>query len=147
MDVPTSWADEGWELPPCDLIIDAIIGAGLRGDPHGRARDLVLLANSSLAPVLSLDGPSGLDLDEGVPFDPCVQASATMALALPKRGLLAEPASAARGALYLADIGVPPQLYESLGLAAEFLFRSGDVVRLEVDNGVATIAENSPAVA
>ena len=34
MDVPLAWADEGWELPACDLVIDAIIGYGLRGDPR-----------------------------------------------------------------------------------------------------------------
>ena len=26
MDAPLAWAEEGWELPPADLVIDAIIG-------------------------------------------------------------------------------------------------------------------------
>jgi NAD(P)H-hydrate epimerase len=144
IDVPTSWADEGWELPPCDLIIDAIAGVGLRGSPHGRARDMILLANSSLAPVLSLDGPSGLDLDGGNLYDPYVQATATMTLALPKRGLLAESAGTARGDLYLADVGVPQQLYERLGIAVESLFSARAVIRIEVSEGIATISENDP---
>ena len=33
MGAPLAWAEEGWELPPADLLIDAIIGYGLRGDP------------------------------------------------------------------------------------------------------------------
>ena len=36
MGAPLAWAEEGWELPPADLLIDAIVGYGLRGDPRGR---------------------------------------------------------------------------------------------------------------
>lgn len=140
MDVTLSWAEEGWELPPCDLVIDAIIGYGLRGDPRGKARELILLANSSLAPVLSLDAPSGLDTASGRLFDPHVQAAATLALALPKTGLLMQPGRAACGDLYLADIGVPPQLYARLGLEVEPLFGLDPLVRLCIEDGRATVA-------
>ncbi len=125
MGAPLSWAGDGWELPPCDLVIDAVIGYGLRGDPRGVARDLIRLANSSTAPVLSLDAPSGLDTAEGRLYDPYIRAAATMTLALPKRGLLVEPGRAACGDLYLADISVPPELYAHLGLEVEPLFASG----------------------
>lgn len=135
MDVALSWAEEGWELPPCDLVIDAIIGYGLRGDPQGKARDLIRLANSSLAPVLSLDAPSGLDTDSGRLFEPHVRAAATLTLALPKRGLLAEPGLGACGELYLADIGAPPELYERLGLEVGPIFGLGPVVRLAAEEG------------
>ena len=33
MGAPLAWAEEGWELPPADLLIDALIGYGLRGAP------------------------------------------------------------------------------------------------------------------
>ena len=140
MDVPLSWADEGWELPPCDLVIDAIIGYGLRGEPRGRARDLIQLANSSSAPVLSLDAPSGLDTADGTLFDPHVQATATLTLALPKRGLLVDAGRRACGDLYLADISVPRSLYTRIGLDVEPLFGSDTVVPLHVENGAATVA-------
>ena len=140
MDVPLAWADEGWELPPCDLVIDAIIGYGLRGDPRGKARDLILLANSSASPVLSLDAPSGLDTAQGRLFDPHVQAAATLTLALPKRGLLVEPGRSACGDLYLADISVPPELYARVGLEVEPLFAQDTVVALSVKDGAATVA-------
>ena len=41
MGAPLAWAEEGWELPPCDLLLDAVIGYGLRGDPRGRAREVI----------------------------------------------------------------------------------------------------------
>lgn len=139
MNVPLAWAEEGWELPACDLVIDAVIGYGLRGDPRGKARELILLANSSPAPVLSLDTPSGVDTAQGRAFEPHIQATATMTLALPKHGLLVEPGRSACGDLYLADISVPPELYAHLGLEVGPLFAKGTVVPLEVQNGLATV--------
>ena len=108
-----AWAEEGWELPPCDLVIDAIIGYGLRGDPRGKARDLIQLANSSVAPILSLDTPSGLDTESGHLFLPHIRAAATLTLALPKRGLVLFPGRAAAGHVRVADIGIPEDVLES----------------------------------
>ena len=68
---------------------------------------------------------SGLDLTAGTAAAPCVQADATMTLALPKVGL----GSAANvGALYLADISVPLALFAAMGLQVPVIFRSGSVV-------------------
>jgi hypothetical protein len=50
-----------------------------------------------------------------------------MTLALPKTGLAG---SEVTGRLYLADISVPPLLYERMGLAVPALFRDGPVVQL-----------------
>ncbi len=77
--------------------------------------------------MLSLDGPSGLDLDTGRQATPCVHADATMTLALPKTGLAG---SQVTGRLYLADISVPRLLYQRMGLAVPALFRDGPVVEL-----------------
>ncbi len=132
MGAPLAWAEEGWELPPCDLLIDAIIGYGLRGDPRGPARGLIQLADSSAAPVLSLDAPSGVDSAGGQLFSPHLQAAATMTLALPKTGLLVDAARAACGDLYLADISVPPALYAHLGLDVPPIFAHDPIVRWDV---------------
>jgi NAD(P)H-hydrate epimerase len=140
MGAPLAWAEEGWELPPADLVIDAIIGYGLRGDPRGRARDLIHLANSSLAPILSLDAPSGVDTGEGRAYAPHVRAAATLTLALPKRGLLIEPARAACGDLYLADISVPAALYSQLGFDVPPVFARDPIVLLDVVDGSAVCA-------
>jgi NAD(P)H-hydrate epimerase len=56
-----------------------------------------------------------------------VHADATMTLALPKAGLAG---SAATGRLFLADISVPPLLYQRMGLQVPALFRDGPVVEL-----------------
>lgn len=139
MAAPIAWAEEGWELPPCDLLIDALIGYGLHHEPQGKVRDLIQLANSSLAPVLSLDAPSGLDCTTGHCYTPHIRATATMTLALPKVGLVV--GHAACGDLYLADISVPQQLYTQLGIEPPLLFTQDTVAPLQLvnDNEVALL--------
>lgn len=127
-----AWAEEGWELPPADLVIDAVIGYGLRGTPRGHAPDLIRLANSSLAPILSLEAPSGFDTKEGEIYDPCVRAAATLVLGLPKTGHLCEDAPSVCGDLYLGDMGVPLSLYEQLGLTVEPIFATETIISLEM---------------
>lgn len=140
MNAPLAWAEEGWELPPADLIIDAIIGYGLQGAAQGKARDLIQLANSSMALLLSLDTPSGLDTTTGMVHAPTIRATATMTLALPKAGLLTVEAHPFIGDLYLADISVPPELYSTLGLTVPPLFPIDTVVPVTVQEGAAYLS-------
>ena len=122
-------------FPPSklDLIIDALIGYSLKGAPRGRAADLIKLAASTKAPVLSLDVPSGLDTTTGERHIPSIEATATLTLALPKEGLRHPAAREAVGELYLGDISVPPALYAapSLGLEVPALFAKEDVIRIQ----------------
>jgi NAD(P)H-hydrate epimerase len=113
-------------------VIDGLVGYRLAGPLRGAVAELVRWANAQAAPVLALDVPSGLDSTTGALSDPTVRAAATLTLALPKVGLQAAAAAPFVGELYLADIGVPPALYEGLGLAAPVgpLFAQSDLLRL-----------------
>lgn len=123
-------------MPPTgnepNLIIDGLIGYSLKGAPYGVTHDLIEWSNATGAPILALDTPSGLDTTSGTVFDPAINAAATMTLALPKEGLRAPGVGPYVGELYLADISVPPSLYNepSLGLEVGPLFAESDVVRL-----------------
>jgi NAD(P)H-hydrate epimerase len=112
-----------------DLVLDALIGYSLRGDPRGRAAELIRWVNGEDVPVCSLDLPSGLNATTGQIGDPCVRASATLTLALPKTGLLGR--SEVVGELYLADISIPSRLYAAIGVDVGPIFRSGPIVRLD----------------
>lgn len=94
-----------------DLIIDGMVGYSLKGTPRGIVEKLIDRANVREVPVLALDVPSGVDASTGEVFTPAIKAAATLTLALPKVGL--QIATAQVGELYLADIGVPPQLYSA----------------------------------
>jgi NAD(P)H-hydrate epimerase len=128
MGVSVTTAGDGWELPSADLILDALIGYGLSGNPRGAAAGLIQLANSHPAAILSLDAPSGLDAGSGRIYDPSIRAAATLTLALPKAGLYAEPAMTRD--LFVADISVPPTLYEELGLDLPPLFADSPILRV-----------------
>ena len=130
--VPIRESDKRPTLPHADLIVDAILGYGLRGDPHGAAITLIGSANAHQAPVFSLDVPSGIDATTGIACRPAIKATATMTLALPKEGLRAETARDLVGELYLADIGVPPRLYSHppLNLDVGPLFATQEIMRI-----------------
>lgn len=113
-----------------DLIVDGVIGYSLSGAPRGAAGELIKSANERAAPVLALDVPSGLDVSTGTVYEPAIAAAATMTLALPKQGLRVEGVKKQVGELYLADISVPPALYEGLGLDVGSIFYRSDIVRL-----------------
>jgi NAD(P)H-hydrate epimerase len=115
-----------------DLIIDAVIGYSLGGNPQGEAAEFIRWANAHDAPILSLDTPSGLELTNGQVFEPAIRATATMTLALPKEGLRYETGRGVVGELYLADISVPPDLFGEPGIELEVgaIFAKDDIVRL-----------------
>lgn len=111
-----------------DLVLDALIGYSLRGDPRGRAADLIRWANEKEVPVCSLDLPSGLDATTGDIARPCVRATTTLTLALPKTGLAGAPDVV--GELYLADISIPPTVYSKVGIRVGPIFAPGPILRL-----------------
>jgi ADP-dependent NAD(P)H-hydrate dehydratase / NAD(P)H-hydrate epimerase len=98
------------DLSKCSLVIDALLGSGLRGSPHGLAAEVIEAINRSGAPVLSADTPSGLDNDSGVPGKPCITAKATVAMGFPKIGVLFYPGKSFVGALHIKDLGYPREL-------------------------------------
>ena len=110
-----------------DLVIDAVIGYSLGGAPRGAASELIVSADGFGCPILSLDVPSGIDVDSGLAPGDHIRASATMTLAAPKRGLLE---SDAVGELYLADISVPPAVFGDFGVDMSGVFAQSTIVRL-----------------
>lgn len=115
----------------CDsagLIIDAIIGYSLQGKPHGTPKKMIVAANSSDTPILSLDMPSGIDATTGEPPGEHIVASRTLTLALPKLGL----SNTASGELFLGDIGIPPQLYQGIDLQLTNIFSNDYVIAITI---------------
>ena len=92
---------------------------------------MIRWANERKSPILALDIPSGLNASTGEVLEPTIRAAATMTLALPKEGLRRAEKNVV-GELYLADIGVPPQLYSqpSLNLKVGHLFPAEQILRL-----------------
>ncbi|MDG7008437.1 MAG: NAD(P)H-hydrate epimerase [Nitrososphaerota archaeon] len=93
------------------LLVDALLGYNLKGDPKEPLAGLIRRANASKTKILAVDIPSGLDATTGDPGEPCIAADTTVTLGLPKVGFLSPGARKYVGRLYLADISFPNLLY------------------------------------
>jgi len=111
-----------------DLIIDAIIGYSLDGEPKGKALELIKWAESNLGIKISLDVPSGIDATEGRKSEYYIKPDLTLTLALPKTGLLPE----VTGELFLGDIGIPQSIYNKVfPRYSQPIFAEGYIVQLK----------------
>jgi NAD(P)H-hydrate epimerase len=108
-----------------DVVIDALIGYSLRGAPRGRSAELIERIGDVGDRVVALDNPSGVNVTDGSVLGAAVRADMTMTLALPKIGLRE---SAQVGQLYLADISVPPSVYEAMGVGPAPDFTTSTII-------------------
>lgn len=111
---------------PVDLIIDALLGYGLRSTPRQNIQPLIQWANDADAPVLSLDIPSCVDATTGESFGEIMDSQWTLTLALPKQGLWPSKT----GYLTLADIGIPITTYRWHTLRIDYHSPFGDSFRV-----------------
>jgi hydroxyethylthiazole kinase-like uncharacterized protein yjeF len=110
------------------LVLDAVLGTGLRGAP--RDADAAAIAAMEHTHVLAVDVPSGLDATTGEAYQPCVRAAATCTLTAMKRGLWTPSGRAHAGAITVADIGMPVAAWRAAGLQAPHLVRGGELLQL-----------------
>ncbi len=87
------------------LILDGIFGVGLSKDVDGLYASAISCMNQSLAPVLSVDIPSGLDCDTGRILNEAVQAQWTLTFGLAKPGLYICEGPGLAGEIFCVDIG------------------------------------------
>ena len=119
MRIPITHIGELTVLGEYDVVVDAIVGTGLEGAPTGGVERLIEVANELGPPVVSLDTPSGLDVDTGTAAGAVVRATVTLALGLPAVGFRRADGPVIVGDLYVGDIGVPPELYRGSKLGYE----------------------------
>ena len=96
-----------------DVVVDALLGIGLKGEPRPPVRQLIQRINRLKAFRVSVDVPSGLDADSGKAFDEAVRADQTVTFHRAKSGLL--KAKRFVGELIIADIGLPSEFERFAG--------------------------------
>ena len=117
-------------LNKADLIIDGLLGYNISGNPRGIYSEIINLANSSGRKILAIDIPSGLNPDTGEIYNPCIRAKYTLALTLPKNGLIESHAKQSVGDLYVADLGLPPEIYQLMSLEVPNMFNKKGIVKV-----------------
>ena len=90
-----------------DLIVDAIFGTGLDREVKGRYKKVIEGINTLKTPKISVDLPSGIDANKGVPLGVSIRANVTVTFAAPKLGISIYPGLAYSGKIYVADITTP----------------------------------------
>jgi NAD(P)H-hydrate epimerase len=89
------------------VVVDALLGTGVRRAVDGLYARVVEDVNASGATVVAIDLPSGVDADTGAVPGPCVFAHRTYTLCRPKLGLVLEPGASHAGPFDVVDIGIP----------------------------------------
>ena len=90
----------------CGVAVDALLGTGATGAPRGAVAGTIERLMRLAAPVVAVDGPSGLDLSTGVVHAPCIRATTSVTFGGFRRGHLLQRTVC--GKVLVADIGFPP---------------------------------------
>ncbi len=127
-----AWERSRERLRRSDLVVDALLGTGLKAEPSGLVADAikdVTRLRELGVPVVAVDLPSGVFSDSGDLPWPAVPASLTVAFAAPKYGHVLPPACAWVGDLIVADIGITRETLEKQEPKL-FLLEGADVLRV-----------------
>lgn len=101
-----------------DLIVDALLGIGLQREVEGEWRAVIEAMNSSHAPILAVDIPSGLQADTGRVMGAAARAQATMTFIGLKAGLFTGAGRDHAGEIFFNGLEVPPEIYKKVPMAA-----------------------------
>jgi hydroxyethylthiazole kinase-like uncharacterized protein yjeF len=105
------------------LIVDAILGTGIKSEVRGHFAEAIAMINVSALPILAVDIPSGLDADNGTPLGIAIRAATTVALGYPKLGEVIYPGVDYVGELVVADIGIAAEAVAEVAPKTELLDR------------------------
>jgi ADP-dependent NAD(P)H-hydrate dehydratase / NAD(P)H-hydrate epimerase len=112
-----AWQASKSALGSAHIIVDALLGTGVRGRVEGLLRDAIDSINlrQRSAAIIAVDIPSGLSSDEWDPMSDCVTAEHTVTFTAPKLGMLQGLAERFVGELHVCDIGSPHELIDEIG--------------------------------
>jgi len=100
------------DLGAPDVIVDALLGTGLRDVPREDAARMIELINASTSPVIAVDVPSGVNASTGEVPGAAVSAAATVTFGAAKVGLAIAPGRFHAGSVHIAPIGLRPREHE-----------------------------------
>jgi ADP-dependent NAD(P)H-hydrate dehydratase / NAD(P)H-hydrate epimerase len=99
-------SEQGEPVGGSHLVIDALLGTGLRGPPRPEAVEDIDEMNRGAAPVLAVDIPSGVDASTGEVPGVAVRAEVTVTFHGPKVGLAVAPGRFHAGEVVVASLAL-----------------------------------------
>jgi ADP-dependent NAD(P)H-hydrate dehydratase / NAD(P)H-hydrate epimerase len=126
VDPEESWGQVWAKVKESHVIVDAMLGTGLRGPATGAIAKAISDVNARSrngagswpALILAVDTPSGLPSDGEATDGPVLRAHWTTTFTAPKAGQLTGAGAEACGVLQVVGIGSPAVLIEEIGKGA-----------------------------
>jgi hydroxyethylthiazole kinase-like uncharacterized protein yjeF len=111
------WQRSKQALLSADVIVDALLGTGVRGKVEGLLAEVIADVNrhNPIQTVIAVDIPSGLSADTGEFAPVCVQADRTVTFTVPKVGMVLREGPRQVGQIAVREIGSPSELVEQVG--------------------------------
>jgi hydroxyethylthiazole kinase-like uncharacterized protein yjeF len=107
-DAPVALAQGASAIDGARVIVDALLGTGFDGRPHGAVGEAIALVNAAGGAVVAVDVPSGVDASTGAVAGEAVRADVTVTFHASKPGLWIMPGKRHAGEVRTIDIGIPP---------------------------------------
>ena len=119
------------DLGDPDVIVDALLGIGLREAPREDAARMIERVNAVGRPVVAVDVPSGVNASTGEVPGAAVRATTTVTFGAAKVGLAISPGRAHAGSVMVAPLGLRPRAHEHALVPASALL---EVPRKQADS-------------
>ena len=116
-----AWDASRSAIDESGLILDAILGTGIKGGARGLAARAIQDLNASAVPVVALDIPSGLDADSTEVPGVAVGAEHTYTLCRPKLPIVIGAAATHTATWSVIPIGIPDDAVEREQVEIEWL--------------------------
>ena len=100
------------DLGTPDVIVDALLGIGMKDAPREDAARMIELVNAARCPVVAVDVPSGVNASTGEVPGVAIDATATVTFGAAKVGLAISPGRHHAGSVRVAPIGLRPAEHE-----------------------------------
>jgi len=111
-------------FPAADVLVDAILGTGLKGGVEGdelHAVKALNTLNTQGAPILALDIATGLLADSGAVLTEAVKANMTVSFIGLNQGLLTAKGADCSGQLFFDDLQIPEDVFLRVPASAKRL--------------------------
>lgn len=128
---PETWEGLLPDIGDSTVIVDAILGTGLRGPARGLSAIVIAAVNRGFrnAAVFAVDMPSGLGSDSGDLLGESMRADRTVTFSAPKVSQVLAPSCEHAGKLTVARIGTADSVLEDLPGPRLYLSEEGDARR------------------
>lgn len=115
---------QGKDLPPADVIVDALLGIGSDRELAGDYLRVVTQINGHAAPVLAMDLPTGVHADSGRRLGAAIKADATISFISRKPGMFTGDGIDDCGVCFFDDLGVATDVVRKVEPVAQLVSRA-----------------------